>query len=187
MPPVTVISKICNTFLRSFRGVALGVFGVTSSLYGHVHEQVPDLSSTKQSMWYISPAIAAFDSGKNSLAAWPLMSLGYRWQSRHNGLDASFLFTAHPEGVIIYKFNFLYHYIPWPNPKFQWYFGAGGGAGIMWPVVLGVTPELALGCQYQTSGGNQRFVQLQAATPWIPGYGFHQKFSTLSLSYGFGF
>ena len=119
----------------------------------------------------------------------PQFGAGYRYQTESHGYDVNFKFTT----VIDYsamKFGANYLYFPNPNPKEQFYFGAGPAIGILFvgDRFFAFSPEFLLGWQTLSSEGNPRHWQANILWPALmPNDGFISVYPLVSASYAWSY
>ncbi|KAG6559402.1 hypothetical protein RHABOEDO_000154 [Candidatus Rhabdochlamydia oedothoracis] len=120
--------------------------------------------------------------GMESLFSAPFFGVGYRLQKNQHGLDLSAsivcktidytsCFEAKKARIQRRKANVLYNFFFFPNLSSQVYVGLGVGVNYIdikrLGSILGFSPEIALGKQYNNKQGNQRFIQLQVSLPGL--------------------
>ena len=122
----------------------------------------------------------------------PVFSGGYRFQSGLYGGDFPLQVITVWEATHI-KASALFHYYPKPNLNSQWYLGAGVGPGAyfgMGKSGFTFSPEVVIGQQYRTKGGDPRFFQAQISIPTIAAKKHRTetiKMPLVIINYGFGF
>lgn len=154
-----------------------------SSLFANAQEiqdsnaqEVQDLEITQP----IKNSFGYINVGSESLFSAPFVGCGFRAQKGHHGLDlsASIVWRAidYSSCFIDKKANFtrkkanlLYNFFFFPNLESQFYVGFGAGVNYIdtkkLGSIVGFSPEIALGKQYKTRMGYQRFIQLQISLP----------------------
>ncbi|MGB7127660.1 MAG: hypothetical protein WBD50_01040 [Candidatus Rhabdochlamydia sp.] len=118
--------------------------------------------------------------GMESLFSAPFFGVGYRLQKNQHGLDLSAsivcrtidytsCFEDKKTRIQRRKANVLYNFFFFPNLSSQVYVGLGVGVNYIdtkrLGSIVGFSPEIALGKQYNNRQGNQRFIQLQVSLP----------------------
>lgn len=117
-----------------------------------------------------------------SLFSAPFFGVGYRLQKNQHGLDLSAsivcktidyasCFEDKKARIQRRKANVLYNFFFFPNLSSQVYVGLGVGVNYIdikrLGSIVGFSPEIALGKQYNNKQGNQRFIQLQVSLPGL--------------------
>lgn len=120
--------------------------------------------------------------GMESLFSAPFFGVGYRLQKNQHGLDLSAsivcktidyasCFEDKKARIQRRKANVLYNFFFFPNLSSQVYVGLGVGVNYIdikrLGSIVGFSPEIALGKQYNNKQGNQRFIQLQVSLPGL--------------------
>lgn len=120
--------------------------------------------------------------GMESLFSAPFFGVGYRLQKNQHGLDLSAsivcktidytsCFEAKKARIQRRKANILYNFFFFPHLSSQVYIGLGVGVNYIdikrIGSIVGFSPEIALGKQYNNRQGNQRFIQLQVSLPGL--------------------
>ena len=120
--------------------------------------------------------------GMESLFSAPFFGVGYRLQKNQHGLDLSAsivcktidytsCFEDKKVRIKRRKANVLYNFFFFPNLSSQVYVGLGVGVNYIdikrSGAIVGFSPEIALGKQYNNRQGNQRFIQLQLSLPGL--------------------
>lgn len=145
------------------------------SLFANTQEKAKVAQTIENSFGYANV-------GMESIFSAPFFGLGYRLQKNQHGLDISASIVCRKidytscfiDKKIFFKrrkANFLYNFFFFPNLSSQVYVGLGVGLNYIdikkCGSILGFSPEIALGKQYNNKQGNQRFIQLQVSLPGL--------------------
>ncbi|MDR2539931.1 MAG: hypothetical protein LBC45_05010 [Chlamydiales bacterium] len=157
------ILKIVPVFMLTF-----------GSLFANT-QQVEVAKSIENSFGYVN-------IGMESLFSAPFFGVGYRLQKNQHGLDLSASivcrsidytsrFEARKARITRRKANVLYNFFFFPRVDSQVYLGLGVGVNYIdikkVGSIMGFSPEVALGKQYSSRQGYQRFIQLQMSLPGL--------------------
>lgn len=157
------ILKIAPAFVLAF-----------SSLFANTQE-VEIAKPIENSFGYVNV-------GMESLFSAPFFGVGYRLQKNQHGLDLSAsivcktidytsCFEDKKARIQRRKANVLYNFFFFPNLSSQVYVGLGVGVNYIdikrLGSIVGFSPEISLGKQYNNKQGNQRFIQLQVSLPGL--------------------
>lgn len=171
---------------------------LATTLAASAFAEEPNTAPVKQDMGYVGIGVGPLP------ISLPVFSGGYRFQSGHFGADFPLQVSSIGALATFVKASAIAHFYPKPNSSSQTYLGFGVSPGVIfsneedllrsigwkmhnkWSAAATFSPEIVIGHQYRTDGGELRFLQAQISVPTVT------KGGTLGaplmvVSYGFGF
>lgn len=169
----------------------LGAFATTATFANEPAQQ-----DVTQSMGYVSIGVGPLP------IPLPVFAGGYRFQDNHWGADFPLQVISVGSYATHVQASAIAHYYPKPNAASQMYVGAGIAPGVAFSTDGGsiarhsniagtIAPQLVLGHQYQTDGGQKRFLEAKINVPTVSITDTkHTEVlgaPLMTVNYGFGF